>query len=101
MDGIFSLKGKDAMFISGILGIFIYFLFMGGETDQNKFYYMFLGYGFWIVIKKVYWSTRTYRIIAIAKNNLYDGYEELGKIRKHDEVRADDIENIINNTIKY
>lgn len=101
MDGIFSSKGKEAMLISGFLGIFIYFLFMEGETDQNKFYYMFLGYGFWLIIKYIYWTTRTHKIIAISKNNLYDGYEEIKKIRKHDEIRANNIENIINNTIKY
>lgn len=40
----FSLKDKEAKLVSGLLGVSIYFLFMGGEDDQNKFYYIFLGY---------------------------------------------------------
>lgn len=63
MDSLFSLKGKDALFVSGILGIFIYFLFLDGDTDQNKFYYISLGYGAWLLLKNIYWHLRTNSIM--------------------------------------
>lgn len=92
MDSFFSLKGKEAMFVSGFLGVFIYFAFMDGEGSQNKFYYIALGYGAWVIIKNIYWKIRTNRIINISKYNLKMAYEELEKIRKNDENRADRIE---------
>ena len=92
MDSFFSLKGKDAMLISGLIGVVIYFAFMDGEDSQNKFYYIALGYGAWIIMKNIYWSLRTSKIINISNYDLNRANAELEKIRKHDEDRADRIE---------
>lgn len=101
MDGFFSIKEKEAMFISGILGVFIYFLFLGGEDYQNKFYYVFLGYGGWIIIKNIYWSIRASKIIKISRYDLYTSYEEIAKIRRYDENRADRIESMLFQNNEY
>lgn len=97
MDGFFSIKGKEAALVSGILGIFIYYIFMGGEDGQNKFYFILLGYGVWVIIKNIYWYYREAKIIDISKYDVYRSYEELNKIRKFDENRADKIEDMIIN----
>jgi hypothetical protein len=36
MDSLFSLKGKEAMFVSGLLGVFIYFAFMNCFCQLKK-----------------------------------------------------------------
>lgn len=92
MDRFFSLKGKEAMLISGLIGVFIYFAFIDDEDSQNKFYYIALGYGAWIIMKNIYWSLRTSKIINISNYDLNRANAELEKIRKHDEDRADRIE---------
>lgn len=92
MDSFFSLKGKDAMLISGLIGVVIYFAFMDGEDSQNKFYYIALGYGAWIIMKNIYWALKTSKIINISNYDLNRANAELEKIRKHDEDRADRIE---------
>lgn len=92
MDSFFSLKGKEAFFVSGLLGVIIYFTLLGGNEDQNKFYYMLLGFGAWAIMKKVYWLWRTSQIINISKYNKLKCYEEIEKIKEHDKQRGLEIE---------
>lgn len=95
MDNLFSLKGKDALLVSGILGVFIYFLFLDGDTDQNKFYYIFLGYGAWLVLKNMYWYFRINSIINTSRTDILKSLKEIEKIRRIDKERAAKIEQMI------
>lgn len=97
MDSFFSIKGKDSIIISGILGIFIYFLLMDGNEDQDRFYYIFLGSGAWFIIKNIYWRIRTLRITKLSQYDLDRCYKEIDKIKKYDENRAEIILNILFN----
>ena len=95
MDSFFSLKGKEALLISGFLGVFIYFFFLDGEANQNKYYYIALGYGVWIIFKNIYWFYRTKNIVNTSKQDILKCFDELEKIRKIDGERAAKIENLI------
>ncbi len=92
MDSFFSLKGKEACFISGIFGLFIYFLLLGGTEDQNKYYYIILGFVAWSIMKTVYWSWRTSQLFNISKYDQLRCYEEIEKIKLLDEQRGNAIE---------
>jgi hypothetical protein len=95
MDNLFSLKGKEALFISGILGIIIFFIFLDGDSDQNKFYYVALGYGLWFMLKNTYWYFRINNIIKISRYDTLHALMEIEKIRRIDKDRADKIEQMI------
>lgn len=95
MDKFFSIKGKEALFISGLMGVFIYFAFLDGDSAHNKFYYIVLGYGIWFISKNIYWYFRTNNIINISKYDIKKCLREIEKIREIDEDRADRIEQMM------
>lgn len=95
MDSFFSLKGKESLLISGFLGVFIYFFFLDGEANQNKYYYIALGYSVWIILKNLYWYFRTKIIVNTSKRDISKCFSELEKIKKIDPQRAAKIEEMI------
>ena len=77
------------------MGVFIYFFFLDGEANQNKYYYIALGYSVWIIFKNIYWFYRTKNIVNTSKQDILKCFDELEKIRKIDGERAAKIENLI------
>lgn len=61
-DGFFNKHPVWTMLMSGTIGIFIYtsyvYLNQGHFVDQNKYYYMGIGFPAWLVIRQLYWFMR-------------------------------------------
>jgi hypothetical protein len=92
LDKFFSLSGKEAMLISGLIGVFVYIVLLGGSDDQGKIFYISFGFGTWAITKFAYWKWRVNSIVKLSNSNFSATLLEIEKIRKINEPRAEEIE---------